>query len=60
MPGVESAAVFGSALHIAGMDRAALERATQLLGGVLVWQEVPPQLEDVFIHLLSRPGKAGS
>jgi ABC-type multidrug transport system ATPase subunit len=63
MPGVESAAVFGTALHVAGMDRAALQRATAALangvqpggtqaGGGLVWQEVPPQLEDVFIHLL--------
>jgi ABC-type multidrug transport system ATPase subunit len=60
MPGVESAAVFGSALHIAGMDRALLERATRSLGGVLEWQEVAPQLEDVFIHLLSQPGEAGS
>ena len=58
LPGVESVAVFGSALHIAGMDRAALERATESLGGILVWHEVPPQLEDVFIHLLSRPDKA--
>jgi ABC-type multidrug transport system ATPase subunit len=54
LPGVESAAVFGSALHIAGMDRAALEQATRSLGGALVWQEVAPQLEDVFIHLLGR------
>ena len=54
MPGVESAAVFGSALHIAGMDRAALEQATRSLRDVLVWQEVAPQLEDVFIHLLGR------
>ncbi len=57
MPGVEAAAVFGSVLRIAGMDRAALERATQSLDG-LTWREVPPQLEDVFIHMLSR--KAGS
>ena len=69
MEGVEAAAVFGSALHVAGMDRAALERATRSLdsdgrgagpgeaGGVLVWHEVPPRLEDVFIHLLSTPGR---
>jgi ABC-type multidrug transport system ATPase subunit len=57
MRGVEAAAVFGSTLHAAGMDRAALERATQSLGGEdgLVWREVPPELEDVFIHLLSKP-----
>ena len=54
MPGVEAAAVFGSALHLAGMDRAALEQAMQSLdgGGALVWHEIPPELEDVFIHLL--------
>ena len=57
MPGVEAAAVFGSTLHVAGMDRAALEQATRSLdgGGALNWHEVAPQLEDVFIHLLSKP-----
>lgn len=54
MPGVESAAVFGSALHIAGMDRAALEAATRSVDPALVWHEVPPGLEDVFIHMLSQ------
>jgi ABC-type multidrug transport system ATPase subunit len=57
LAGVESAAVFGSALHVAGMNRAALELATKSLDGGLVWREVPPQLEDVFIHLLSQPAK---
>jgi ABC-type multidrug transport system ATPase subunit len=59
MPGVEAAAVFGSALHIAGMDRAALDLATKSPDGGdgLVWHEVAPQLEDVFIHLLSKPAK---
>ena len=60
MPGVESAAVFGSALHVAGMNRAALEQATQSLKGGLVWHEVSPQLEDVFIHLLSQPAKVNA
>jgi ABC-type multidrug transport system ATPase subunit len=58
MPGVESAAVFGSALHIGGLDRSALERAIGSLDGALVWHEVAPRLEDVFIHLLSQPAKA--
>ncbi len=58
MPGVEAAAVFGAALHVAGMDRALLERATRSLEGAgLAWREAPPQLEDVFIHLLSQPPK---
>jgi len=52
-PGIEAAAVFGHSLHIAGMDRAALQRATESAGGGLDWREVPPRLDDVFIHLLS-------
>ena len=53
-PGVEAAAVFGRALHVAGTDRAALTAA--ILGlkvDGLVWAEVPPKLEDAFIHMLS-------
>jgi hypothetical protein len=62
MAGVETAAVFGSALRIAGMDRAALDRAIASPdgGGALAWHEVVPQLEDVFIHLLSQPAKVAS
>jgi ABC-type multidrug transport system ATPase subunit len=53
--GVEAAAVFGHVLRIAGMDREALEGATRSLNVEgLTWREVPPRLEDVFIHLLSR------
>jgi ABC-type multidrug transport system ATPase subunit len=55
-PGVEAAAVFGSAVHVAGMDRAALQAAITAFdsGGTANWREVEPQLEDVFIHLLSQ------
>jgi ABC-2 type transport system ATP-binding protein len=55
-PGIEAAAVFGRSLHVAGMDRAALERAIKSFqsGGSLNWHEVEPGLEDVFIHLLSQ------
>jgi len=52
-PGVEAAAVFGHALHVAGMDRAALKAAVEAAGDGLVWREVEPRLEDVFIHMLS-------
>ena len=52
-PGVEAAAVFGLCAHLAGMDRAALLQAIQMAGGGLKWREVPPTLDDVFIHLLS-------
>jgi ABC-2 type transport system ATP-binding protein len=53
-PGVESAAVFGTVLRIAGMDRDALLGATASLGRGLSWREVEPMLEDVFIHLLTQ------
>jgi ABC-2 type transport system ATP-binding protein len=57
MPGVEAAAVFGRALHIAGTDRAALEGAIHAAeNGALTWPEVEPRLEDVFIHMLSVKG----
>jgi ABC-type multidrug transport system ATPase subunit len=55
MCGVEAAAVFGRSIHIAGSDRAALERAIAQFGdAALKWHEVEPRLEDVFIHLLTR------
>jgi ABC-type multidrug transport system ATPase subunit len=52
MSGVESAGVFRRALHVAGTDRAALERALTQFGD-LQWREVEPRLEDVFIHQLA-------
>jgi ABC-2 type transport system ATP-binding protein len=53
-PGVETAAVFGDALRIAGKDRAALLAAIDTVPDPsLTWHEVPPRLDDVFIHLLA-------
>jgi ABC-type multidrug transport system ATPase subunit len=58
MPGVEAAAVFGRALHVAGMDRAALESVIRRPDyAALSWREVEPRLEDVFIHMLSVKGE---
>ncbi|MBV8401713.1 MAG: ABC transporter ATP-binding protein [Acetobacteraceae bacterium] len=61
MPGVESAAIFGRALRLVGLDRTALLAA---IGGVqttsaLTWDEVPARLDDVFIHLLHQQDDAG-
>jgi ABC-2 type transport system ATP-binding protein len=57
-PGIEAAAVFGRALHVAGMDRQALEAAIHNPDyGALTWREVTPRLEDVFIHMLSQKGE---
>jgi ABC-2 type transport system ATP-binding protein len=55
MPGIEAAAVFGRALHVAGTDRGAIETAIRHVDyGTLSWREVEPRLEDVFIHMLSQ------
>jgi ABC-2 type transport system ATP-binding protein len=56
-PGVETAAPFGQALHVAGPDRAALEAAiAPWRRPPFVWREAPPTLEDVFIHLMDDAG----
>lgn len=52
-PGVESAAIFGHALRIVGLDRAALEQAITMHAPERDWQPVPARLDDVFIHLLN-------
>ena len=59
-PGVETATVFGQALRVAGLDRAALSAAIAGLDAPgLVWREVEPRLDDVFIHMLNaREGEA--
>jgi ABC-2 type transport system ATP-binding protein len=54
-PGVETAAPFGPSLHVSGPDRAALETAlAPYRRAPFAWSEVPPTLEDVFIHLMGR------
>jgi ABC-2 type transport system ATP-binding protein len=58
MAGVEHAAYFGAALHVSGVNRKALESAIATCARPEDnWQEVPPNLEDVFISLMSRAGK---
>jgi ABC-2 type transport system ATP-binding protein len=54
-PGVEMAAAFGLELHVSGPDRAALETAiAPFRRPPLVWSEISPTLEDVFIHLMGQ------
>ena len=54
-PGVETAAAFGTALHVSGTDRAALEAAVlPWRREPFHWTEVPPTLEDVFIQLMGQ------
>ena len=53
-PGVESATIFGQALRVVGLDRAALEGSIGAQGKQpgIVTEEVPARLDDVFIHFL--------
>jgi ABC-2 type transport system ATP-binding protein len=52
-PGVEMAAAFGAALHVAGTDRGELEAAiAPYRRSPFSWRESPATLEDVFIHLM--------
>ena len=52
-PGIEMVAPFGRTLHVSGTDRTALEQAiAPYRREPLRWAEVPPTLEDVFIHLM--------
>jgi len=53
VPGIDMVAPFGTALHVSGTNRAALEKAiAPHRHPPCVWQEVEPTLEDVFIHLM--------
>jgi len=52
-PGIDMVAPFGTALHVSGTNRAALEKAIRPhRHPPFEWQEVEPTLEDVFIHLM--------
>jgi len=55
-PGVEMVAVFGSRLHVSGVDGAALDAALKPWAGRtdLRVTAADPTLEDVFIHLMNR------
>jgi ABC-2 type transport system ATP-binding protein len=54
--GIDMVAPFGTSLHVAGRDAAALDRAVEQFRGQpeLRWELSSPTLEDVFIDLMSR------
>jgi ABC-2 type transport system ATP-binding protein len=54
-PGVETAAAFGAAVHVSGLERPLLEAAiAPWRDRGYRWREVPPTLEDVFIQLMAK------
>ena len=54
-PGIEQIARFGSALHVSGTDREALDAATKSWrkDSRYHWSRQPSGLEEVFIHLMA-------
>ncbi|HYV20809.1 MAG TPA: ABC transporter ATP-binding protein [Verrucomicrobiae bacterium] len=57
-PGIEQTALFGSVLHATGRDAKALEETLrrETLGMPVRLAPAEISLEDVFIHLMNRPG----
>jgi len=55
LPGVDTVAAFGSALHVCGHDADLLEKsiAPYRAKAELRWQRTDPSLEDIFIELMS-------
>jgi ABC-2 type transport system ATP-binding protein len=51
MPGVEQAAAFGNKLHVSGKDEQELKTSMDKLTSEWQWQQIAPDLEDVFISL---------
>jgi ABC-2 type transport system ATP-binding protein len=51
MPGVEQAAAFGNKLHVSGKDEQVLKTSMDKLTSEWQWQQIAPDLEDVFISL---------
>jgi ABC-2 type transport system ATP-binding protein len=60
LPAVEQVAAFGNTLHVTGSNRELLQRdlASLMAEPGRTWTEVPPGLEDVFIHLMRSAGEA--
>jgi ABC-2 type transport system ATP-binding protein len=56
IPGIDMVAPFGTSLHVAGRDAAALDGAVARFrdDAALTWAVSSPSLEDVFIDLMSR------
>ncbi len=54
LPGVEMAALFGSELHVSGVDAGLIERSLEGIKGEdgIEIERVQPTLEDVFIHTM--------
>lgn len=59
LPGIETATLFGTELHVTGSDIDLVESSLDEIreeGGLRV-ERVPPSLEDVFIHTMNADGR---
>ncbi len=61
-PGVDQVTVFGGTLHVTGQDAAALEAVAGSFAGDKRhrWERIEAGLEDVFISLMDRAGRAAT
>jgi ABC-2 type transport system ATP-binding protein len=61
-PGVEMVTSFGAQLHVAGADAQALSRAIEDIKSrfTIEAETVPPTLEDIFIHTMTRAKENGT
>lgn len=56
--GIDNASYFGSAIHVSGTDKSAIENIIQQPEyASLSWQKISPNLEDVFISLMKDAGE---
>lgn len=54
LPGIEQVAFFGDKLHVSSQDPLLLKQAISPFQMDYFWQNISPDLEDVFIHLVQQ------
>jgi len=55
LPGIEQASIFGNSLHVSGKDSVSMAQSIvpYQKNSLYTWQQVEPNMEDVFISLVS-------
>ena len=54
LPGVDQTILFGTTLHVSGVNEAQLNNTLKGLGTKYIIDKIPTSLEDVFVHLMSK------
>lgn len=58
LPGIDQVAFFGNKLHVSGKDEQHLNQAISIFAHSHTWTKTTPNLEDVFISLVSQTKEA--